>query len=317
MKKILALLFAAALLVLGLSSCTAGTTTQKSDKLSVVATIFPPFDFARQVGKEKVDVSILLPPGGESHTYEPTPDDIIKIQNADIFIFTGGENDTWIDEILKNVDTSKMKILRMMDCVETVDEETVEGMQGGHSESDHQDGDHEPDEHVWTSPKNAMLIARAIETAMAEKDIKNADFYNSNFIEYEKALSELDSGFKTAVESGKRDTVIFGDRFPFRYFADEYGLKYFASFPGCSGESEPSAKTVAFLIEKIKAEKIPIVFHIEFSNHKSADTIAEATGTKILQFHSCHNVTKEEMDNGETYISLMEKNLEALKIALS
>lgn len=316
MKKVFVVLLSVVLLAFGLSACMSDVTP-KSDKLSIVATIFPPFDFARQVGKDKVGVSILLPPGGESHTYEPTPADIIKIQNADIFIFTGGENDTWIDEILKNVDTSKMKILRMMDCVETVDEETVEGMQGAHSEDDHENGEHEPDEHVWTSPKNALLIAKAIGVAMGEKDSKNADFYNSNFAEYEKSLLKLHEDFKTVVENGKRDTVIFGDRFPFRYFADEYGLKYFASFPGCSGESEPSAKTVAFLIEKIKSEKIPVVFHIEFSNHKSADTIAEATNAKVLQFHSCHNVTKEELDSGESYISLMERNKEALKTALS
>lgn len=316
MKKLFAITLAVLLVAFGFSACT-GTSTKVNNKLSVVATIFPPYDFSRQVGKDKVEVSILLPPGGESHTYEPTPADIIKIQNADIFVFTGGENDTWIDEILKNIDTSKMKILRMIDCTETVDEETVEGMQGGHSDESHSEDDGEIDEHVWTSHKNSILISKAIANAMVELDSENADYYNANFIEYEKELKKLDSDIRDVVKNGKRDTVIFGDRFPFRYFADEYGLRYFASFPGCSGESEPSAKTVAFLIEKVKEEKIPVVFHIEFSNQKSAVTIAEATGAKVLEFHSCHNVTKEELDSGATYVSLMEKNLRALKTALA
>lgn len=300
-----------------LSSCS-DTQKQNDGKLNVVSTVFPSYDFSRQIGEDKINLTLLIPPGGESHTYEPTPSDIIKIKNADVFLYTGGENDTWVKNVLDDVGSEHTAVVAMMDCVETVEEEHVEGMQVYEHEHEHgEDEEHEKDEHVWTSPINAIKISRVIAETFAEKDKENAEFYKNNFLEYEKELKQLDSDIRNVVDNAQRHTLIFGDRFPLRYFADEYGLEYFAAFPGCSAESEPSAKTVSFLIDKVRQEKIGVVFYLEFSNGKCAQTIAEESGAKTLLFHSCHNVTQDEMKRGETYISLMRKNLENLKIALN
>ena len=310
MKKIISILLSVTVIITFFAGCSAASDKKDNNKISVVATIFPPFDFARQIGKSKTDVKLLLPPGSESHTFEPTPADIITIQNADIFIYTGSENDTWIDSILQNIDVSKMSIIKLMDIVKTVNEEIVDGM-----ESD--GGDNELDEHVWTSIKNSAKIAKEISNTFCKIDSENKVFYKQNLNEYLNDLGELEFEFEQLVQNSKRKTIVFGDRFPFRYFADDYGLNYYAAFPGCSAESEPTPKTVAFLIDKVKTENIPVVFYIEFSSHKTADTIAEATGAKTMLFHSCHNVSAEDMKNGATYISLMRSNLDALKTALN
>lgn len=314
MKRIACFIMGLVLMAVMLSGCR-GPSAPENGKLNVVATIFPPYDFTRQIAGERVNLSLLIPPGGESHTYEPTPADIITIENADLFLYVGGENDTWLDGILENIDTSSMKIIRLVDCVDTLEEETVEGMQAPHSHEEHGD-DPEADEHVWTSPVNAVKIAQVISAALCESDPANAAFYQTNLLQYEKELLGLDAGFRTVIEQAGTREVVFGDRFPFRYFAEEYGLTYYAAFPGCSAESEPSAKTIAFLIDKVKADKVTTVFYIEFSNHKAADTIAEATGAKTALFHSCHNVTADQMAQGITYLSLMQQNLQTLKQAL-
>lgn len=319
MKKGLSILLCAILLLGGLAGCTGHPATDNG-KLNVVATIFPQYDFTRQIAGDKVNLSLLIPPGGESHTYEPTPQDIINIQAADIFIYVGGENDTWLDGILENVDTKAMTIISLLDCVQTLEEEIVEGMQapGGHDheEAGHDHGEEEPDEHVWTSPVNAKVIAMAITEALVEKDKDNADTYRANMAAYGKSLEVLDRQFRMVAQQAKTKELIFGDRFPLRYFAQEYGFTYYAAFPGCSAESEPSAKTIAFLIDKVTAEQVDTVFYIEFSNHLAADTIAQETGASIALFHSCHNVTLEEMEQGATYLSLMGHNLETLRAVL-
>lgn len=362
-----------AALVLGIlfmSSCSAAdpqgsTASGGDDKLQIVTTIFPPYDFARNIAGRNADVSMLLKPGTESHSCEPSPSDIIKIINCDIFIYTGGESDTWVDEILDSISENgrDIRIIKMLDVVDNaVEEEIVEGMQAGllelneHSEeavsetggSGNEDGEdtaleqsdadgsdaaaegsdehehetesehaHEYDEHVWTSPRRAMQIVDAISNAVIELDPDNIDEYQMNTAIYLSLLSDLDQEYREAVESSKRDYIVFGDRFPFRYLADEYGLKYSAAFPGCSSESEPSAKTVAYLIDRVREEEIPAVFYIEFSNQKIADAIAEETGAKKLLLHSCHNLTSEQMNNGVTYLDLMRDNLENLKEALN
>jgi zinc transport system substrate-binding protein len=291
-------------------------------KISVVATNFPSYDFARAVAggasaaEGKADITMLLRPGSESHSFEPTPRDIIKIQNCDVFIYVGGESDEWVKGILESIDTSKMKIVSLMDCVETVEEEIVEGMEEEAEESEDEE-EAEYDEHVWTSPENAKRIVRAIADVFRETDAANAEFYEKNTEAYLAELDELDAAFKRVVDGAAvRRTLVFGDRFPFRYFADAYGLKYFAAFPGCSTETEPSAATVAFLIDKVGAEKIPVVFHIELSNEKIADAIAEATGAKKLLLHAAHNITRTDFENGATYLSLMEQNVKNLAEAL-
>jgi zinc transport system substrate-binding protein len=255
---------------------------------------------------------MLLPPGAESHSFEPSPRDIITIQNSDIFIYTGGESDDWIDRILESMSTDNMRILAMMDAVDAAEEEIVEGME----EEDEEGEEIAYDEHVWTSPQNAILIVKAITELLCEADPANADFYRQNAAAYSEELARLDAAFNEVIAGAKRKTIVFADRFPFRYFAVVYGLSYFAAFPGCSTETEPSAATVAFLINKIRAEKIPVVFHIELSNERLADTISVGTGAKKLLLHACHNISKRDFDAGIGYLDLMRANIGNLKEAL-
>lgn len=498
MKRVLSILLGVCLLLTALCGCAQPDVRQDSgDKIKVISTIFAPYDFVRQIVGDKAEVTMLLPPGSESHSYEPTPQDIIKIQNCDVFIYVGGDSDTWVHEVLESIDMSKTKIITLIDCVDVVEEEIVEGMEDDHghshadeefdaadvkdrgmsefdgewisaavlikdgsfdkyiahsaeeneisaqkqkeemltrmasdydnitirnntltidgksadydykgyriTESDHgasvwynyqiessvadmptyitfndhgygnsehhdehdeeheeighfhlkygdesfdalidnQDWstfyfdashsnseigefmaggghshEHEVDEHVWTSPKNAKIIVQKISDALCATDPGNAEDYKKNTDNYIEQLDELDAKFQAVVDSATRKTIIFGDRFPFRYFADAYGLEYFAAFPGCSTETEAGAATVAFLIDKIKDEGIPVVFHVELSNKRMANTISEETGAKVLLFHACHNVTKDELGQGITYIDLMNGNAENLKEAL-
>lgn len=313
MKRSMALLLVAAVLVtvIALAGCT-DTTNDDNGKLKIISTIFPSYDFARSIVMDKADVTMLLKPGMESHSYDPTPQDIINIRNCDIFIYCGGESDEWVDEILSSGQKPDM-VIAMMDCVSAVEEETVEGMTEEKNDSD----EIEYDEHVWTSPKNAVLITEEISKAVCKLDKENEDFYQKQTDKYIKKLNSLDQSIRNTIGHAVRNTIVFGDRFPFRYLADEYGLNYYAAFPGCSAETEPSAATISFLIDKVKEEKIPVVFTIEFSNGKVADTICDATGAKILKMHSCHNLSAEEMESGKTYISLMNNNITNLREALS
>ncbi|MCC8022829.1 MAG: ZinT/AdcA family metal-binding protein [Clostridiales bacterium] len=496
-NRIISLLFAAVFVCLTLAGCQSTTPASSSDKVQVVATIFPPYDFVREIAGDHVDLTMLLSPGAESHSYDPSPQDIITIQNCDVFIYVGGDSDDWVDQILDSMDTSEMTIVSMMELVETVEEEIVEGMEGDHSHGtsdfedgqvedralsdwagdwqsvypylmdgtldqvmehkaaedeamsrqdydayykagyetdvervvitdntmefyvngtaskaeyeyqgyeiltyesggkgvryqfeatgetngapryiqfsdhliapeesehfhlyfgddgfdalleetdnwptyypsdldgdgiaddmlahddedgdDHGDEDTELDEHVWTSPKNAQTIVTYLSDLLCELDADNADAYQSNTEAYLRALSGLDDAFREVVDNAARRTVIFGDRFPFRYFADEYGLTYYAAFPGCSTETEASAATIKFLIDKVNEESIPVVFYIEFSNEKMADTICGETDATKMQLHSCHNVTKDDFEAGASYLSLMQQNVENLKEAL-
>ena len=272
---------------------------------------------------------LLLPPGMESHSYEPTPADILAVQECDLFLCLGGESDAWVDTILSAVEP-KGRVLRMMDCVELLEETVVEGMQTlpGHDHSHEEEGDHdhgaeglgavmEMDEHVWTSPRNAAAVTRAVGEALAEIDGANADAYRANAAIYAGELEDLDGRFETLFAQTDHPVMVFGDRFPLRYFVERYGVEYYAAFPGCSTQTEPSAATVAFLTEKVEREQIGTIWYIEFSNHLVADSIAEAAGAQTAMFHTCHNVTKAEMDGGATYLSLMEGNLERLQAAFS
>ncbi|GHV19959.1 high-affinity zinc uptake system binding-protein ZnuA [Spirochaetia bacterium] len=307
-------------IIFGIAGCTQkkNAAAQSGDgKITVTATIFPPYDFVRavaggsQASADKIHLSMLLPPAQESHSFEPTPKDIITIQNSDIFIYAGGESDTWVNRILESMDTRNMTIIALMDTVDVVEEEVVEGM-----EEEAEEEGIAYDEHVWTSPQNAVRIVRSIADALCKADNANTEFYRRNADDYISQLEKLDAEFQAVVDNAKRNTIVFGDRFPFRYFADRYGLIYLAAFPGCSTETEPSAGTVAFLIDKIKAEKIPVVFHIELGNERMADTIAEETGAEKLLLHACHNISKKDFENGATYIDLMRQNVENLRRAL-
>ncbi len=284
-----------------------------NSKPTVSAMNFPAYDFARQITGGRANVVLLLSPGADSHSYEPTPADILTIENSDLFIYTGGKSDEWLGRTLASLENDSLSVVKMMDVTDALVEETVEGMETEQGDSD----EIEYDEHVWTSPKNAVKISAAIAEKMSEIDPDNAEFYFENLRGYTDELNRLDEDFHNVCENGARKCMVFGDRFPFRYLADEMGLDYRAAFMGCSDETEPSVQTLVYLIDKVRAEKIPVVFTIEFSNKKTAETISEETGAKVLEMHSCHNVSREDFDGGATYVSLMRKNLENLKKALN
>ena len=310
--------------IMSFSGCTFNNKAEETEddsKVKIVTTIFPQYDFSRQIAGDYADITMLLGPGEESHTYEPTPQDIITIQNADIFICVGGESEVWVDSVLDSFDQSSMKVIRMMECVEPVEEEIVEGMEdieeAEHTESEDNAEETEYDEHVWTSIDNAQIISQAIADALCDADKDNTLVYRSNCEKYLSELSALKKQFNTVVNNAQRNTIVFGDRFPVRYFADEFGLDYYAAFPGCAEQSEPSAGTVAFLIEKVKSEEIPVVFKLELSNGKIAQTISDSTEAEVEVFNSCHNITLDDFNKGVTYIDMMTQNLSVLEKALN
>ena len=320
-------------------------------KYSVVSTSFPGYDFARAVTKNtNISTKMLVKPGAETHTYEPTPQDIIDIKNADMFVYVGGDSDTWVEKILKDVDTKKTHVVKLIDLVSTVEEEIVEGMEDEdehdhkhdhehHHEHDHADHDHdhdhkykhdhdheshehkhdheeeeeglEIDEHVWTSPKKAMEIVKKIAKVASEIDAAEETKINDNAEKYVAEIAQVDKDLHQAID-GKISEIVVADRFPFRYFADEFGLKYAAAFSGCSEQTEASAKTISFLINKVKQDKIKKIYKIELSNGKIAETVSKDTGAEVLELHSAHNVTADDFSKGVTYVDLMKRNLLAL-----
>ena len=298
-KKLVCLLFACCLIFSGCGKVV------KSDKLKVVTTIFPPYDFAREIAGDRADVTMLLKPGGDIHSFEPTPQDIALISECDLFIYTGGDNDEWVENLLGSLDC--VETIRMIDCVELIEEHD-------HSHESHDHG--EADDHVWTSLLNAKLISEKICEKLSAKDSENTDFYVNNYKNFAQQLDKLDSEFLFCTESALRKKLVFADPFPARYFTERYGLDWVAAYPGCSGDTEANPKTVAELIEMVEDEKIPVVLHGELSDRKMADTVAEATGAEIRMFHSCHNLSKEDFQTGMSYIDIMKSNLDVLKEAL-
>ena len=303
-------------------------------KYSVVSTSFPGYDFARAVTKNtNISTKMLVKPGAETHTYEPTPQDIIDIKNADMFVYVGGDSDTWVEKILKDVDTKKTHVVKLVDLVSTVEEEIVEGMEDDDHDHDHAKHDHdhdhdheshehkhdhdeeeegpEIDEHVWTSPKKAMEIVKKIAEVASEIDAEEKTKINDNAEKYVAEIAQVDKDLHQAID-GKISEIVVADRFPFRYFADEFGLKYAAAFSGCSEQTEASAKTISFLINKVKQEKIKKIYKIELSNGKIAETVSKDTGAEVLELHSAHNVTADDFSKGVTYVDLMKRNLLAL-----
>lgn len=315
MIRRIAALFCAIALLFSLSPVRA-ESSEAPARLRLVAAVFPAYDFARVVAGDAAEVTLLLPPGADAHSYEPTPQDMIAIQNADLFLYTGGESDTWLERVLASLGDDAPETFAMADCVTLLEEEHSQSMAPEHDHDHDEDGHEEMDEHVWTSPKNVQLIVRALREKLCALSPENAERFIQNEAAYQQKLQALDERFETIVAEGKRNLIVFGDRFPFRYFAAAYGLRYDAAFPGCSEDSEPSVKTIVSLIRAIREEQIPVVFYIEFSSRKTADILAEETGAKELLFHSCHTVSQQEMDEGASYLTLMDRNADALKEAL-
>ena len=284
------------------------THKYEKERVSVVATTFAPYDFAREIAGECAEVSMLLAPGEESHTYEPTPGDIMKIQQCDLFIYGGGESEKWVDTILQSLD-SEICTVKMMDVVEL------------HEESHHHDGEHEHDEeydeHVWTSPKNTLIISKEIYNQLIAADESNYETYSENFSEFSRALFELDDKFQAMIDSAHKNLIVIGDRFPLMYFTERYNLEYVSAFPGCSAQTEANPATLASLIDTVKTENINTVFKVDLSKGSVAYTVSEATGAKVDTLYSCHVISAEDYANGETYLSLMNRNYASLESALN
>lgn len=321
MKKILALLLALWIPAAVLSGCAPQDDSAASNKLNIVTTIFPAYDWVREILGDETDraeITMLLDSGVDLHSYQPTVDDIVKISDCDLFLYVGGESDGWVDDALKNAPNKERKVIRLLDVLgdSAKAEETVEGMQ--EEEHDHEE-EAEYDEHIWLSLKNAQVLVAAISEALQESDPARKDTYAANAAAYVEKLSALDGEYRAAVDSGKYKTLLFGDRFPFRYLADDYGLDYYAAFPGCSAETEASFETVSFLAGKMDALGLPCVLTIEGTQHKIAETIVQNTAQKnqqILTMDSMQAVTANDAASGVSYLSIMEKTLSVLKKAL-
>ena len=285
--------------------CSCGTeVVTDSDKLSIVTTVFPYYDFACEITAGKAQVTQLIPPGAEIHDFDATPKDILKIQIADIFIYNGGESDEWVENVLESID-SDVKVMCMFDYADLLYEEDIE----------HNKGD-EYDEHIWTSLSNDKRLVKAISEEIINLDNGNKAFYKSKTDDYLKKLNELDSSFKSTVKVSARKPMVVADRFPLLYFVKEYGIEFESVFPGCTSETQPSIKTVTKLINYVRSNEVPVVFHIDNSSDSLARTICEDSSAKIETFYSAHNITREQFESGTTFISLLELNLKSLKEAL-
>ena len=293
-------------------------------KTKIVTTIFPEYDWVKEIAGDKAkdsEITMLLGNGVDLHSYQPSIQDIAKISTADIFIYVGGESDDWVEDALKNAKNKNMKVINLMEVLgdKVKEEEIIEGMQAEEEEAEEEEEELEYDEHVWLSVRNVKLLCSEICNALCEKDAKNAAAYKANYTAYAAKLDKLDSDFSAAVKNGKTNTLLFGDRFPFRYFVDDYDLKYYAAFVGCSAETEASFETIVFLAGKVDELKLNNVCQIESGNGKIARTIIQSSknkNAKVLTFDSLQSTTSKDVKKGATYLSLMQKNLEVLKEAL-
>ena len=318
-KRILALLLAAAV-ALPLCACAPAGEEAEDGRLQVVCSLFPYYDFVREIGGAYVSPRLLVAAGREAHSFEPTPMDVIRVSRADVFVYNGGEGEQWVDEILSSAGENIPTVLRMMDYADTLTEEPLAGRDDhDHADHDHEhDDDHdsddiEYDEHIGTSPVQAMKLCRAICDALCAADPAHAAVYRSNLENYLGQLAELDVAFRQVCSEKKRSLLVFGDRFPLLYFCREYGLDYRAAFHGCSSDTEPSLYTLKFLIDKVRQQDIPVVYALELSSRKVADAIAETTGATVETFYSCQTVSQADWAAGEGYVSLMRRNVAALR----
>lgn len=325
MKKILC-----ALLVLAMSlSCFFGCSLKSDEKgndskIKIVTTIFPEYDWVMNIlgdKKDNAEVTLLLDDGVDLHSYQPTADDMLKISNCDLFIYVGGESDEWVSEVLKKADNKNMKVINLLDVLgdKAKEEEVIEGMQSDHEHEEGEEHEHEPDEHVWLSLNNAKILVNKIGTTLMEIDSKNKDVFSDNTKNYITKLDELNEKYQEIIKNANKKTLIFGDRFPFRYLLDDYGLKYYAAFAGCSAETEASFETVSFLSKKTDELSLNYIITIEGSDGKLAKTIISNTKSKnqkVLTMDSMQSTTSKDIKSGKTYIDTMEKNLKVIEEAV-
>ena len=320
MKKYISIILAAAMSVCGLSACgqaDSNQTTEKDEKqIKVVTTIFPEYDWVREIAgteSDHVDLTMLLDNGVDIHSYQPTSEDIMKISDCDLFIYVGGESDAWVEDTLKEAVNKDMKVINLLDVLgNSVKEEESE-------EKSEEEEEPEYDEHVWLSLKNAKVFCKAIADDLSEIDKDHAETYQKNEENYAAKLDALDQDYQKTVDEASQKTLLFGDRFPFRYMADDYGLDYYAAFAGCSAETEASFETITFLAGKVDELGLKNVMMIEKSDQKIANAIIENTkdkNQKILTLDSMQSATSDDVKTGTTYLSVMEDNLEVLKEAL-
>lgn len=318
MKKIISFISICAI-ILSLTGC--ATTNTKNEKLNIVTTTFSTYDFVRQIAGDNVNLICLLNPGEDTHSFEPTPQDIIKINNADLFIYVGGEMESWIEKTKNSITLEENKMCSVMDFVTLLEEKEIDGAEEHHHDEEHEEEHHEDEieynEHVWTSLDNSIKIINSISNTICSIDSKNKDIYESNAKSYIKEIEDLKKEIEEIVENASRKKLVFGDKMPMQYFIEEFGLEVSAAFSGCSTETEPSASTISYLVNVVKEEKIPVVLYIELSSGKVADIIAQETGVKAMRIQTLHNISKEDFNNGETYVSLMRKNINVLKEALN
>ncbi len=328
MKKNLFTVIFVMLFVGLLAGCSNSQTPNASGKIQVVTTIFPEYDWVKEIvgDNDDVEISMLLDNGADLHSYQPTANDILKISTCDLFIYVGGESDEWVDDALNEAVNKDMVVLNLMDIMgdDAKEEEVKEGMQAEEEDADHEDAEQEEeveyDEHVWLSLKNASIICNKISDALCKIDSANADSYKANLETYTAKLNDLDASYKEAVDSAQTKTLLFGDRFPFRYLTDDYGLDYFAAFVGCSAETEASFETIMFLANKVDELSLKYVCTIENSDGKIAETIIQNTKSKdakVLKLNSMQSVNATDVENGASYYNIMNENLEALKTALN
>lgn len=331
MKKIISTILTAALALSTFAACS-NDLKKDTDKLSIVTTIFPEYDWTRNVlGDKEADLTLLLDKGVDLHSYQPTTEDILKIATCDMFIYVGGESDEWVEDALKQSQNENMKVINLMDVMgdSAYEEELKEGMESDEHDHDededhdheheHEEGEVEYDEHVWLSLKNSQKFVRAIADAMKELDPDNAETFENNAKAYIEKLSALDSKYAELCEGSSVDTLIFGDRFPFRYLTEDYGLDYFAAFIGCSAETEASFETVSFLASKADELGIKYIFTIDNSDKKIANTVISNTASKdqeILVLDSMQSTDMNAVNSGTTYLGIMESNYEVLQKAL-
>ncbi len=312
MKKTISILMCIVLCMAVMCSCSDKETTHEGIK--IVCTAFPQYEYVKNILGTSDGLTLLLDDGADLHSYEPTATDIIEIASSDLFVCIGGISDSWVEGALKSANSDNLKAVSLMDMVQTYDVDYVAGME---KENHHHEGEHEKDEHIWLSLQNSAAITRTLCDIICEIDTANAEKYRENAENYISSLNELDSEYKTVIDGAKRNVLLFADRFPFRYLIEDYNLEYHAAFSGCSSESEASFQTMAFLIDKTKELSLPAVIITENSDGSIAEMISRETGAETLTLDSCQSVSASDIENGTTYLGIMQKNLEILKEALN